>query len=570
MTTTRSDGQAIGRDSSAMAVRRSRVSTFALGFVICFGAAICPTTVAHAVAGDTGPASLDVRVAALSDRVAELAGGGNLLDSLHFGWFDRPRERATLAILVKTTAIFDGEVELRHGGRRAVADSTVEAMIEWAEGALARVILSSERTRFRPQRLRLTPSDLTLAATGRADASQSAVPPLYGFIDRSTYTQHHEVFGDLDLLAALGQRVYVRPGDTLLSDEAADLLLRRAGALGMAVITTIARTEGQEDAEPTGAKVSDTASVLRVLPQSLAELLKAGPTGLADATGCVIAVQDRGGGESWSSGLARRALARGILGRGRYAVADWSPPTVGGSGSQRGTSTAAAIWIHALEGQSLALVAGWVDPSAELGIAQPTMLTDSAAVETIAHTALDLMRLQAYVQPFEARAILAVAVDPDAIDSGDDNAWAKWIEPIWAGLVARQVRFDVVPAGSDEADAGRRYAVIYPLRRNGDAASTLARIERRLALEHDHAYRLTAREADGMVARDVFVVAARASTGEPCAAVANLTDEPRSLKLRGAAPLGAMRDVIADELVPDPRQRLMLGPCQVRLLWPAE
>ena len=78
---------------------------------------------------------LRARVSQLQERVTELAGDDDLLDTLHFGWLDRPYARATLAILVKTTSMLEREVYLRELGNGAIDDATVRNMLLWSRSA---------------------------------------------------------------------------------------------------------------------------------------------------------------------------------------------------------------------------------------------------------------------------------------------------------------------------------------------------------------------------------------------------------------------------------------------------
>jgi hypothetical protein len=99
-------------------------------------------------------------------------------------------------------------------------------------------------------------------------------------------------------------------------------------------------------------------------------------------------------------------------------------------------------------------------------------------------------------------------------------------------------------------------------------ASLIAKSERRLAQDSEHVYRLTAREMDGTIARDMFVRVGRTPEGKACAGIVNLSDRSRVLKLRGKPAIGPSRDVISNQRISEPDQRLELEPWQVRLLWP--
>ncbi len=516
-----------------------------------------------------GPPPIDLiqlraRVDRLADQVAELAGTDDLIDTLHFGWFDRPYARSTLAVLVKTTHALQREVRLRNRQNGAVPDATLETMLEWADRAVQRVVASASGDGFRPHRLRVAGNDF---------AASPSTPALFGFVDRMTATRYHRSFGDLDLAAAMGLRVYPRLDREVAPDDVGRILVERAHTLGMATILVTrsgphadeAISRGQSDIPAR----SSAGYTLTVQPATLRALLQAPPMPLAEPHQS-MAVIDPPFGEDWPSSLARRALARGVLGRTCY-VADGcnsSPNFV--SSAERSACTTAAMWVYALDGQSLGLVRGWRDLRDGSGSPYPSLTIDPARTEAMVHAALDLIRQGEYLTPFRSAPVLVVAVGDEAVDPQDANAWADWVKPIWAGLLSRQIRFDVVQRNTADGQFGRRYPAVFTLSRQdaADPGSVLLRIERLLATHHEHTDRVTVRELDDRLASDVFVREGQTSTGRWCIAVANLSERPRQLKLHGGALPGTMRDIVSDTDVRNPLGRLMLEPWQVRLLWP--
>ncbi len=574
--------------------------------------------------------ALRARLTRLRGRVDELAGNTDLLDTLHFAWFDRPYARATLAILVKTTAVLEREERLRDRGNGAIADATVRSILTWTDNALVRVIAAQPDPRFRPHRLGVTNLEIT---------SGSSPVPLFGFVDRSTSSRQHENFGDFDLLAAIGFRVYPRLRRDILDPDAADLLHRRAGELGMAAIPI----DSKEATAPRGHSVRVTAAPrghsARVAtapragraadePQALTPVtlhaLLEGAAISAGAPAGNVTLMDPVGGESWGASLGRRALARGLSGRERFTVADWHVPLTEGGKEPPLAAITAAMWAHAFEGQSLGLLPGWRDLRDGSGSPHRSVFLDPARVETIAHTALDLIRLSRYIKVFDAPRALAVAVGSDAIDQRDDNAWATWLEPAWAALLEGQVSCDVVrqiPTATvrerqlsppirtatvrerlarGQGDSG--YSAVLRLTRSDDAdrAEMLSALERALTTHRERQGCVTARDPDGRLAVNVFVrtassegteaaaprggrasVAAsphgdrpRAATAprvsRACVALINLSDRFRRVMLTGTPAPGALTDVITSQRIADPAQPIDLGPWQVRLLIPAE
>ncbi|UCC31626.1 MAG: hypothetical protein JSU86_04980 [Phycisphaerales bacterium] len=512
-------------------------------------------------AGSTDPAQFHTRVRQLQQRVAELAGTDDLLDTLHFGWFDRPYTRATLATLVKTTTVLQREVRLRERGNGAIPESRVGAMLLWTGEALERAITAEPFAGFRPHRLRTISDEL---------AVNTATAPLYGLVDRTTATRYDERLGDLDLMAAMGFRVY----PVLLSDTAlvrADsVVIERAEALGMAVVGLTTPTTGGER-DSIAPPPSASGPIVTVEPVTLMEMLQFDPAA-ARPSGPTLALTDPVRGESLAASLARRAFARGLWRHGRYIVDGWQVPRIRVLPYERSALTAAAMWVHAIEGQSLGLIRGWRDLRDGSGSPYRSILPDPAHVETIVRNALDLVRLRTYVLPFNVSPPVAVGVGPDAVDGDDANAWADWVEPVWAALLERQIRFDVVRLAGNDGQLGERYRVVFPLHRSesDNVISVITRLERLLTTVDEHLRRVTARELDGALAGDLFVRDVRTPNGRPCVAVVNLSARPRRIKLRGGPMLGPLRDVISNTTVERPDGIVHLEPWQVRLLWPAE
>ena len=518
-------------------------------------------------------ADLQARVARLADRVEELAGTHDLLDTLHFGWFDRPYARATLAVVVKTTSAVKREIRLRRRGNGAIADASLRAMVLWAEKALDRASESEVDVDFRPHRLRVTDGDL---------GGTPSTPAFFAFVDRATSTRLHPAFGDLDLAAAIGSRVYPRLDRELGTADKAALRASRASALGMATIVLISTTDQRPErrrrvGKPrAGAWGSDKHGMLAhgdlvVEPLSLRELL--GPiSGLTGKPRRSVAIVDPPAGESWASSLVRRALARGTLNQTRYVATGWTSPIIRGLGDGGVGAVEAAMWVDAIDGQSLGLLPGWRDLRDGSGSLYASILTDPARMETIAHTALDLIRLGRYMVPLRAVPGLVVTVGPEAVDPEDDNAWARWIEPVWSALHQRQIRFDVVGTATRFADPASRYPVVLPLRREhvSELPSLLLSVERKLARHAALTLRVTARELDEQLATDVFIRNGQAPGARACVAVVNLSNRPRKLLLKSPVKLGTTVDVVSGQRIADSQAPLPMSPWQVQVLWPTK
>jgi len=510
--------------------------------------------------GAPGPelnaADLSRRVDALGQRVDELASdgpGAPGLDSLYFGWFDRPYARATLATLVKASAVLQREVRLRKAGNGAIPAPTLGAMLHWAEDAIDRVLADEPDPRFRPHRVRVTANDI-------ADGS---APPLFAFLDRASATRLHPVFGDLDLLAAVGQRVYVR--DATDPADAANLktLIRRAEFLGITVVDVLPKRGASETAIP--APTTPIANLLRVQPLTILDLLTSmAPGSKTDYP----AIADPIGGEYWPSRVARRALPRGVFGSRRCAVCSWNADSINRSPAESGRS-AAALWVDVLEGVSLAVADGWRDLRDGSGSASPSIMTRPDEIESLARTSLDLLRFVDSIRSFENARPVLIAVPMEAVDDLDPNKWAGWIEPFFAALVGRQIAFDVVAEASNRKLSGSRYPVVFPLKRadTENLNMTIVRLERELAAVEGFANRQTVRTLDGSFPPDLYVRAGGLGDRIDQIAVVNLSGSSRELKLTGGASV-RLRDVLSGTLTIGRDGQFTIGPWQACLFRP--
>ncbi len=509
---------------------------------------------------------LEQRVQTLHQRINELVDEDNLLDTLYFAWSDRPYARATLAILIKVAATLNREVTFRENNKCKMDDETVESMLQWSDDAIQRVIHAQPTDGFRPHRMKVTWTDVL---------DGHKVPPLFAFVDGTKLAPRDPALGDLDLLAVLGQRAYICSDPSNSATAAFETRARRAEALGMMVVDAVpAGTPGRCGSCLLNNRPRWPERGQRVVWMDSRVLVNGDPEFLPGELPAVLNDQR---GESVASLLARRAMVRGVTRRPANASCHWMPQ-IPGKVHDKQVPPSTSMWIQAIDGQQLTLMEGWCDVHDTTWPHRPSVFTDPVGAELIANTALDFLRLGEFVKAVDANPQVAIVVGRDAFAKDESspnsdhltNSWAAWAASVWDSLVSRQIRFDVIPRAEREDGFRYNYPVVIPLERPTDGQTDLLieKIERRLAQIEEHVYRLTAREMDGTLARDMFVRVGQTREGKACAGIVNLSNRPRVLKLRGRPVIGPSRDVISDQQIPEPDQRLDFAPWQVRLLWP--
>jgi hypothetical protein len=494
---------------------------------------------------------LDTRLSELVDPRPEA-----LLDSLYFGWFDQPYERATLAITVQTVELLKQEAAAREQGARKLTDIDVDRLVAWTDEALNRVRRPRQVDGFRPNRVRITLSALL--------DRQNDPLPLLGVVLSQEVSEGSAAVGEFDLLVSLGFRVVGIPTRSSASLDYQDRLRERADALGVALVYV----------DPSGrnvpAPISEPPTWQSVPMHSLvSQVFDVGEGGTAYPS-----LSDPPGGESLASSLARRALWRGAT-RRVFPVAAWRPPLRPPQAPDSAAWIPLTMWIQAAEGQALTFLEGWSPPRA--GSTQPSAGSnptfDPEALEAAALCSLDLLQNGERIRAFMKRPYLAVVVGPDAIDPNDKNRWADWTEPVWEGLLDLQVPFDVIPSATMQGrSASQGYDLIFQLERPATPNPELAllRLKYKLAVLPSYMRRLTARDAFGLVADRVWIRGRSIGDERSCVALANLIGKRRTLRLRGGPALGPMRDLRTGEKIPAPSDGVVMEPYQLRLLWPNE
>ncbi len=516
----------------------------------------------------------------------------DLIDSLYFGWFERPYRRATIALALKTVMLLERELRLRQSGNGVIRDRRLAAVLDWLDSALERATHEAYRAGFRPDRTRFDPTAI-LTAPRSVDAGAS--PPRFAFMDRSSATRYDRTFGDFDLLACTGMGAYgLGPRIAVFADRD-DGLGGRSQALGIGVVVQTTGTE------------SPSASWFAIQPLTLAALLATPDR--APGSSPVLAASDPPGGESWGASLARRSLLRVVTPGQSVVVTGWAPPrrTAGtavprvarascpcSSGAPAPSATRLAMWVHALAGQQLGVIEGWRDLRDGSRLAYASLATHPDQVETMAHTALDLLYYAGQLGAFRTQAPVAVVIDASAVRRQDPNRWSPEAADLFDTLLNRQLLFDVMP-DSRAVRAGflKEYRVVlvavdgtggWPIAsavgetvahaRSGSLADLRRYVE---SLPEPMVSRdlraptaFVAYDPDGRVASACLVFNGRAADGEPCFAVANLQARRRTVVIRSTSYPGnpLFRDLLTNEPVAAGRDQVQLAGHQVRLFVP--
>ncbi|MFH0981023.1 MAG: hypothetical protein V2A79_05740 [Planctomycetota bacterium] len=511
------------------------------------------------------------------------------IESLYFGWFDRPYSRATIAVAVKTVALLERELHFRRSENGLMCDAELAAMLDWLDSALERATQETSQPDFRPHRLR--GNAVTLGSSGSPDSSTEA-PPRFAFMDRASATRYDRLLGDFDLLACLGTGAYGLSARTALSVDGVNALGARAQALGIGIVAETA------DAAP-----PPVANRLLLQQVTLGALLS-GAAGVPEA-GAVFAVVDPPQKESWGESLARRSLLHAAAPGQAVVVTGWLPPRgeePTGVAPPDAETLRLAMWVHALAGQRLGVIEGWRDLRDGSKLPYAPLLPHPAQVETIVHTALDLLYFRREVAAFAERPGIAVVLDASAVSQKDANLWSPEAAELFNALLARQLVFDVVPA-TQIAPGGSLsgYRVLF-IAAGGPNAGVIAEQLRATANSALHLVvpagggspvelcrhlqnlpepvisrdlrdpgGFAAYDSDGGIASGCLVFSDHAADGTPCFAVANLQIRTHSVVLERAssAPSRLFRDVLTGDILTIGRTPILLDGYQVRLFMPA-
>jgi hypothetical protein len=280
--------------------------------------------------------------------------------------------------------------------------------------------------------------------------------------------------------------------------------------------------------------------------------------------------------------IARRAFCRALSGgKGPVVIGCVAPRADKGSDASR---MRAAMWVAALSGQRLGVVEGWRDIRDGTATLYRSRLDDPEYLETVAHTALDLLRFAPQVASLDCRAAVAVVVDSAAVSAKDANAWSETHVALFDALASGQVCFDVVLADSASHDAHDYEFVVYlPLEgqvlhyrtrgtdtdtgvllgdRNSSYAARLKKsVDEKLQSIREQTDQYVAKDAKGVAVRELFMTASKEGG---TAAVVNLHSKTQTIRIGDAAGIVQnWTDLLTGQRFD---AEIVLEPYQVRLL----
>jgi hypothetical protein len=260
----------------------------------------------------------------------------------------------------------------------------------------------------------------------------------------------------------------------------------------------------------------------------------------------------------------------------------------------------AALWAHVCDGQAVTLIEGWRDLRDGSSIPHPSLALAPWAVESVAHTWLDMLHNRHILQHFVASATVGLVVDNSALDPDHLDRWHPQVARLFDAFCARQIPFDVLPyASAKDSSRWADYDLLFDLtaraaedtseskaRRSGKGPALVRKAQRPSGSgalsaeafadwaaaridETDPTLRIWATDEKGSLVPDLYVRQARQPSKEkPPVVLVNLSARPRRVLLTGARGLlvGKVVDVLDPRDRPNVSKGVDLDPWQVRLL----
>jgi hypothetical protein len=473
---------------------------------------------------------------------------GEVIDDLYFAMQDRPYDRATLAIALKTSQTLARELKQRQHDAGQVSEQSRRRALAWLEAAIERVGMEEQP---------LPPSVGSMDWNRwLADAGDDTSPPasIFAFVDRVRTDGSRSRFGDFDLVISTGQPVY--PLVSVYPLVLGNPLVSGAGGLAAG-----------------GASLQQYAAALDIglipLGGGGAQLASAGASGirpmsLRDVTmhsSSGGAISDAADGETWGAMIARRALVRGASMQPTYRAIGITTPT--GDRQTLAKRARAAMWVQAIDGQRLGLVEGWRNARIDGGAAFPSRLADPDWLEAVAHTSMEIRQRAELLEPFRYPRKMAVLIDAGALDPQNPNAWSADFTELADALVDWQIPFDVVAANKSGSNAPYEYIMRFKPGGDFSAIGAAQEASKLLSKRAPELREVIFSDSQGNPAKRLYV---RQSADGRRLAVVNLSDKPRNLKMLTSAGKSASAAYIDQWSGETQRRRLSMAPFEVRIL----
>ncbi len=396
-------------------------------------------------------AGYSIRLGKCKACLRRLLPGEDLTEHLYYGWMAEPYHRATLAVAMKTARTVERDLRLRENGRGVLSAEQLDHLLSWLEAHLS--------GDFTPCFSDFKPHRITVDWRGWPElVSEGSPPSLFTFADRSTFTQTERWFGDLDLLAGAGFRVYANGRARGLTSDDQDAIRRHCRLLGIGPLR-IARVDRKGNLQLPKENCSSW-----LYPQTLESLVR--PAADRDsclADGLTCAILDSPIEESWAEMLARASLYRGWSGGEAVVRIGCSIPE--GIPKFENERLKAAMWIQAIDGQKLGIIEGWRDLRDGSPSGWESLLSNPQRMLCAAHTALDQLRLAEVIDRFRGTRSLLVVVGFDALESRNTNRWSTHAHALFDSLLAQQIGFDLMIVGDRHrsGELTQRLADRYPV-----------------------------------------------------------------------------------------------------------
>lgn len=525
---------------------------------------------------------------------------------LWLDWFDRPYERASLAVALKTlrtleTLADESPADLDH--------PDVRHALDWLE-KLPETIGSGGTFIGRLPPL----PDRTLPDRKPPDVTVNGGTAILAIIDSERRSAASQAWGDLSLIAAAGfcgimpAHIHHAAAATRIdSDSSAATVAERASALGLRVYQSAESAPTVIAAGPAASthgfgvchrEARTERSPACWTPMTLHDWMTGMKAPVARDHTFTGSLRVADPPESWVAFAARCAAGRSLRPReadheneaGTFTLMSWKAGRVPVlDGRARSTemnqgirddagAIRAALWLAAAEGMRLTFIENWTAGRLRPGVTAGENLTATELpnaihperIEFLAHAQLDLRRHAAILSRFRACPDVSVICDESALLS--DDRWSPAFEAFLSELMDRQIFPDLYPAASPGAATSplssrgnSPYALTISWRAGQvEIDGTRRSVRRALAMDRRLSGRTRFQEPDGQTANRLFVRVATDPSPTICAI--NLGANSRSLVLRGKPGGGNIwMDALTGQRV-DTGEPVAFAPWQVRLL----